>query len=148
MVQLIQQLFEVSMKFLLAIALLIPALAQAAPSTLKIEGDDAIRLGSALKSDSEGDVQSFDSSSLSIECSRARSECSISLSEKEEGKQIYLYRDQDARALYERLKLEEFEGRLGFTKVFAGIDSDFEILCSRFYGSDGESFSCSVDLGK
>jgi hypothetical protein len=136
------------MKFLLVIALLIPALAQAAPGKLKIEGDDAIRLWSALQSDAESDTQSFHSLSLALECSRSRAECSVSLAEKEDDKQAYLYRDQEAHALYERLKLEEFEGRLGFTKVFAGLDSDFEILCSRFYGADGESFSCSIELGK
>jgi hypothetical protein len=135
------------MKFLLAIALLIPALAQAAPS-IKIEGEDALRLWSALKSDSDSDAQSFSSASLNIECKRAEAQCSVSLKGQEDGKQKSLYRDEEARALYQGLKVEEFEGRLGFTKVFAGIDSDFEILCSRFFGADGESFSCSVDLGK
>lgn len=136
------------MKFLLAIALLIPALAQAAPSVTKIEGEDALRLWSALKSESDSDAQSFSSSSLTIECKRAEAICAVTLKDQEDGKQKYLYRDEEARALYQGLKLEEFEGRLGFTKVFAGIDSDFEILCSRFFGAEGESFSCSVSLGK
>lgn len=146
MIELTQQFFEVCMKFLLAIALLIPALAQAAPSTTKIEGEDALRLWSALKSESESDAQGFSSSSLTIECKRSEAACAVSLKESE-GQKI-LYRDEEARALYQGLKLEEFEGRLGFTKVFAGIDSDFEILCSRFFGADGEAFSCSVNLGK
>lgn len=136
------------MKFLLAIALLVPGFAQAEPSFMKIEGDDALRLWGALKSEAGGDNQGFESNSLSIECSRSRSECDISLKNKEDGKRKYLYRDEEARALYRGLKLEEFEGRIGFTKVFAGIESDFEILCSRFFGADGESFSCSIDLGK
>lgn len=135
------------MKFLLAIAILIPALAQAAPS-IKIQGDDALRLWSALKSESDSDAQTFSSASLNIECKRAEAQCGLTLKDQEDGKQKYLYRDEEARALYQSLKVEEFEGRLGFTKVFAGIDSDFEILCSRFYGAEGESFSCSLDLGK
>jgi hypothetical protein len=135
------------MKFLLAIAILIPALAQAAPST-KIEGEDALRLWSAVKADSDSDAQSFQSNSLSIECKRADAQCAITLNGQEDEKQKQLYRDEEARVLYQSLKLEEFEGRLGFTKVFAGIDSDFEILCSRFHGAEGETFSCTVSLGK
>lgn len=136
------------MKFFLAIALLIPALAQAAPATTKIEGEDALRLWSAVKAESENDAQGFQSTSLAIDCKRAEAQCEISIKGQEEGKKKHLYRDEEARSLYQSLKLEEFEGRLGFTKVFAGIDSDFEILCSRFYGAEGESFSCTVDLGK
>lgn len=136
------------MKFLLAIAFLIPALAQAVPSAIKIEGEDALRLWSALKSESESDSQNFNSPSLSIECLRSEAQCSVALNGSQGTKHEYLYRDQEARALYQSLKLEEFESRLGFTKVFAGLESDFEILCSRFYGAEGESFSCSISLGK
>lgn len=134
------------MKFLLAIALLIPTLAQAAV-TSKIEGDDALRLSSALI-DSGPDTQAFSSRSVNIECKRAEALCTLTLKNQEEGKQKYLYRDEEARSLYQALNIEEFEGRFGFTKVIAGIDSDFEILCSRFPGAEGESYSCSLELGK
>lgn len=136
------------MKFLLAIALLIPALAQAAPNAAKIEGEDALRLWSALKSESESDTQNFSSPSLTIECKRAEALCSVSLKNQEGDKQKHLYRDEEAHALYQSLNVEEFEGRLGFTKVFAGLEGDFEILCSRFFGAEGESFSCTIGLGK
>jgi hypothetical protein len=136
------------MKFLLAIAFLMPALAQAAPSTQTIQGEDALRLWAALKSESaEGEAKKFNSAALSIECSRSKAECIVSLNRAEEGKQTYLYRDGEAQELYENLNLEEFEGRLGFTKIFASLDSSFEILCSRFFGAEGETFSCTIDLG-
>ena len=136
------------MKFLLAIAFLIPALAQAAPSAQTIQGEDALRLWAALKTDgAESDVKKFSSDALSLECVRSKAECSVTLNKSDEGKQTYLYRDQDARELYEALQLEEFEGRLGFTKIFASLDSTFEILCSRFFAAEGETFSCTIDLG-
>lgn len=136
------------MKFLLAIAFLVPALAQAAPSAQTIQGEDALRLWTALKSENaESDAKKFTSTALSIECTRSKAECTVTLIQAEEGKQSYLYRDQEAQELYENLNLEEFEGRIGFTKIFASLDSSFEILCSRFFGAEGETFSCTIDLG-
>ena len=133
--------FEVFMKLLVLLAALVPALAIAEgnQNLREIHGDEAVRLERALG-------KPFASPSIRIECGQAR--CRIELTEKEKSGHAYLYRSEEARDLYEALRVEEFEGRLGFTKVFADIDSGLEILCSRFRGAEGEEFSCSLDLGQ
>jgi hypothetical protein len=136
------------MKLLLAIAILIPNFSYANPLLApQLKGQEARRLWDSLDVEPEdGDLKVFSTPSLSIECSKAAESCQTTV-ENGQSARAYLYRSEEARRLYQALGTEEFEGRLGYTKIFSDAQSGFEIFCSRFYGAEGDNFSCSVKLG-
>ena len=70
-----------------------------------------------------------------------------SLREVENGKEAYLFRNDDAERLYRALTLPEFQGGFGDTKELLPESTALSLRCDRYPTGLGDAFSCSIRVG-
>lgn len=130
------------MKLLLALLLVIPSFAQANFQTAEFEGASAesILLGLAEHNFATAN------GAFELSCRQEAKKCRASIEASAQTKSIYLYQTHEARMIYELLRGEEFETRLGKMKIFKDASGRLEILCSQSPVPGKERHSCTIKL--
>lgn len=143
------------MRFILAMALLMPLLTLANSSTTltrTIKGNDAQNLFQLLQLDTDSNGNktfALPDGAMKLFCNQRESSCDLQLQLKGKSREssVYLYKDVAAEKLYSALQVREIDGMLGTLKLWVDSEEKIELFCSKSpIASTPSSYSCLISI--